>query len=278
MTAETQAPRDLPGGREPFRVLADLAWTYHRGTSRWTYNATHASDDRPECPEEHLDAHYHPLPRPAPINSPLGEVLSQRLSCRLFTPEPIAEEHLATLAAAAYGTHGHSTLGRFPFPERPVPSGGGLYPLELYFLMRAGGSVAPGVHHYHPHTHGLAHLRDVELPARYVAYLFMNQRWFAEAAVVAVLTAIPHRSSRKYGDRGYRYLLLEAGHVAQNLVLAAGALGLGSCCGGGFFDDELAGLLLADVEDEIPIYAIAIGHPRPFDRSELRRGEARDHA
>lgn len=270
----TAASDGVPSPGGPFRELADLAWTYHRGTCRWTYNSSHPADDRPEAPEEHLDSPYHRLPAPAPLGNSLGGVLGERFSCRAFATDPISWDHVATLASTAYGTHGHTTLGRFPFPERPVPSGGGLYPLELYFLVRPGGEVPAGVHHYHPHTHGLAQLREVDLPARYVAYLFMNQRWFAEAAAVAVLTAVPHRSTRKYGDRGYRYLLLEGGHVAQNLVLAAGALGLGTCCGGGFFDDELAGLLCADVDNEMPIYAVAIGRPAALSRPELRRGEA----
>jgi SagB-type dehydrogenase family enzyme len=89
---------------------------------------------------------------------------------------------------------------------------------------------------------------------------------------------VPRRTSRKYGDRGYRYLLLEAGHVAQNVVLTANALGLATCCGGGFLDDELAGLLLADIEHEVPVYAIAVGTPAPLDRTGLRSGHPVDPA
>ena len=260
----------------PFREIAPVAWSYHRGTCRWTHNASHPVEDWPEHPEEHLAAPYHPLPPPAAVRSPLADLLSKRFSCRVFTAEPLTFEQVATLAAAAYGTIGHAAIGLIGLPERPVPSGGGMYPLELYFLIRSGGAVPAGVHHYHPHAHGLEHLRDVELPARYLTYLFMNQRWFAEAAAVVVLTGLPRRTARKYGDRGYRYLLLEAGHIAQNLVLAAGSLGLATCCGGGFFDDELAGLLVADIEDEVPVYAIAVGSPAPLDRASLRRGEASD--
>jgi SagB-type dehydrogenase family enzyme len=88
--------------------------------------------------------------------------------------------------------------------------------------------------------------------------------------MVVVITAVPGRSLWKYGDRGYRYLLLEAGHAAQNLNLAAVEAGLGCCNLGGFFDEELAGLLLVDTEEEMPLYAVAVGVPASSDRDEQR--------
>ncbi len=256
-----------------FRERAPLAWSYHRATCRWAYNAAHEADDRPEPPEEHLGADFLPLPPPAEPRASLEGLLSDRFSCRAFDDVPLDEKDIATLAALAYGTFGHTSVGAVGLPTRPVPSAGGMYPLELYFLIRASSGLPPGVHHYHPYAHGLEHLRDVLLPSRYISYLFMNQYWFAQAAAIAVITAVPRRCARKYGDRAYRYLLLEAGHVAQNFALAAAALGLGSCCGGGFFDDELAGLILADIEEEVPLYAVALGRPAPVDRAALRIGD-----
>jgi SagB-type dehydrogenase family enzyme len=249
-----------------FRSIAEHAWTYHRATCRWTYNSSHPGDDDAENANEHLGAPYLPLPPPAPADAALGDLLDARLSCRSFSSEPLTTEDLSSICGAAYGVHHHVNLNRVLLPERGVPSGGALYPLELYVLVGDGGPVPAGVHHYVPHTHGLEHLRDVALPTRYVEYLFMNQRWFAEAGAVLVLTAVVRRTARKYGDRGYRYLLLEAGHVAQTIVLSASARDLGTCCGGGFLDDELAGVLTADVEDEVPVYAIAVGHPSTADR------------
>lgn len=89
--------------------------------------------------------------------------------------------------------------------------------------------------------------------------------------MVVVLSAVLARSLPKYGDRGYRYLLLEAGHVGQNLDLVASALGLGAVNLGGFYDDELARLLCLDPEWEIPLYATAIGVPTADDRMAQRR-------
>jgi SagB-type dehydrogenase family enzyme len=126
------------------------------------------------------------------------------------------------------------------------------------------------VYHYVPVHHGLEQLRDEALPRRFQTYLFMGQRWATEAGAVVVITAVPGRSLWKYGDRGYRYFLLEAGHAMQNLNLAAIAVGLGSCNLGGFFDDELAAVVRADVEEEFPLYAAAVGVPATRDRHEQR--------
>jgi SagB-type dehydrogenase family enzyme len=94
-----------------------------------------------------------------------------------------------------------------------------------------------------------------------VTYLFMGQPCVADAAAVLVLSAVAARSLGKYGDRGYRYLLLEAGHVGQNIALTAAGLDLGALALGGFHDDELAALLAIDPEHEVPLLAVAVGVP-----------------
>lgn len=91
----------------------------------------------------------------------------------------------------------------------------------------------------------------------------MGQPWVAEAAVITVLSFAGGRSLTKYGDRGYRYALLEAGHTMQNLNLAVSALGLGCVNLGGFYDDELAVLAGIDVEREVPLYCCAIDDRMP---------------
>lgn len=197
-------------------------------------------------------------------------MLRARLSCRSFAEEAIGLDAVAELLWACYGVTGDARLGALELLERPVPSGGGLYPLEIYALVRAVEGLAPGVHHYTPTTHGLEHLREVELPGQLLRYLFMGQPLASDAAVLVVISAVTARALTKYGDRGYRYLLLEAGHVAQNINLLAPQLGLGSCNLGGFLDDELAALLTIDVEYEVPLYAIAIGRPTTTDRAGQR--------
>src|SRR5262245_9738467 len=91
----------------------------------------------------------------------------------------------------------------------------------------------------------------------------MGQHYLTDAVAVAVIAADVERTLAKYGDRGYRYVLLEAGHCAQNLNVAAAALGLGTCNAGGFFDQELADLLTIDTDAEVHLYAVAVGRAPP---------------
>lgn len=249
-------------GDPAFRDGQPAAWTFHRATCRWTYNVLDAPPSRPPLPgrEDPLAALV-ALPDPTELPEPLDGALRARLSCRAFVDEPVTLPQLATLLWSGYGVHGPVDAGPLELQARTVPSGGGLYPLELHVLARSVDGLDPGVHHYVPTHHGLEAVRDGLVPSRLTTYLFMGQPYAAEAAAVIVLAGVPGRSLWKYGDRGYRYLLMEAGHVAQNINLAAIQLGLGSCNLGGFFDDELAGLLRLDVEEEFPVYAVAVGRP-----------------
>jgi SagB-type dehydrogenase family enzyme len=254
-----------------FRTDHPVAWAYHRNTSRWLHNSIDGPspvDSAPRPPKEHPDAPFTPLPQAAP--TPLTVLLGQRVSCRAFASTAIALADLAAVLHAGYGVHGQARLGALEFLERPVPSGGGLYPLELYVIARAVDPLPAGVYHYTPVTAGLEQLREVSLPARFLTYLFMGQPLAARAGALIVITAVVSRSLTKYADRGYRYQLLEAGHVGQNLSLGAVEHGLGVCSLGGFFDDELAALLCVDTDLEIALYALAVGVPASPDREQQR--------
>ena len=130
---------------------------------------------------------------------------------------------------------------------------------EIYVIARNVAGVAPAVHHYHSQTHSLALLREGIAPPAFESYLFMGQRYAVDAAATLVLAFMPSRSLKKYADRGYRYALIEAGHVGQNVALAAAALGLGCCSIGGFLDVELGQFLTLDPERAFPVYALAVG-------------------
>ncbi|MPZ73351.1 MAG: SagB/ThcOx family dehydrogenase [Nitriliruptorales bacterium] len=250
----------------PFRVGQPLAWTFHRGTARWVFNTIAVESPPPLPGREQPDAPWTPLPPGVNSEVGLSELLKRRVSCRAFTSEALTLPAIATLLRSAYGVLGSSVGGDVALFDRAVPSAGGLYPLEVSLLVRAVDGLSSGVHHYVPGADGLEQLRRDPLPHQLISYLFMGQPWVAQAAVVVVLSGATGRTLVKYGDRGYRYLLLEAGHAAQNVVLTATALGLGAVCLGGFYDDELATLLLLDIEREIPLYAMAVGVPTTQDR------------
>ncbi len=134
-----------------------------------------------------------------------------------------------------------------------------MYALELSIIARNVCDLPPAIYHYQPVGQGLKHVRDGVPPAPLSDYLFMGQDYVTQAACTIIVSAVFNRSLKKYRDRGYRYLLIEAGHIGQNVMLAATALGLGSCGLGGFFDVELAQLLKLELARELPLYAIALG-------------------
>jgi SagB-type dehydrogenase family enzyme len=259
-----------------FRDRHPLSWTYHKNTGRWPHNLqSPAESAAPHAPfKENLGAPTSRLPAPRFPPISLAQAIAGRFSCRRFTSDALDLNDLATLLAAAYGIRGRAQFGEQEFLERPVPSGGGLYPLELYILARNVAGLATGVFHYAALAHAIEQIRALPLPELFLSELFLGQPYAAAGAAIVVLTAVLERSLWKYGDRGYRYILFEAGHVAQNLNLTATALGLGSCNLAGFFDTDLAALLAVDEELEIPLYAVALGNPAHGTTIELRQPPA----
>jgi SagB-type dehydrogenase family enzyme len=201
-----------------------------------------------------------PLPAPAPLDQPLGEVIAGRRSQRVFECEPIAAAALAALLNAGYGVTGvlESSDDRPAFSLRAVPSGGALYPLELYAVVLRVGDLKPGLYHFDPLSPGLEVIR-LGVAAEELAALSTDPGIVFSCAVLVFVAAIFGRTRFKYGLRGYRFALLEAGHVAQNVVLATTALGLAAVPLGAFYDrrtDEFLGL---DGVNESTLYTIALG-------------------
>ena len=105
--------------------------------------------------KEYLGTEAICLPEPFALSSTLQDCITGRVSCRHFSDQPMNLSQLSTVAKAAYGIKGHSYYDHYEFLERPVPSGGGLYPLELYFILRNVEEIDSGVYHYAPLVHGL---------------------------------------------------------------------------------------------------------------------------
>ena len=252
-----------------------LSWSFHRNTCRWAHNAQESSDadDVPEPGREVATRDLIRLPEPEPLKTGFDALIGRRCSCRDFSGEAVSLSQLATALHYGYGVIGTDHWGPTEFLERPVPSGGGMYPLELYVMTRAVDTLEKGIYHYVPLHHGLEVVRRVTLPEPLLRYLFMGQYPVLKAAAIVMISAAPDRSMKKYGDRGYRYILFEAGHVAQNLNLAASALGLETLNLGGFFDDELNRMCGATLHEELPLYAVAIGKGVSASKHRLRFSE-----
>jgi SagB-type dehydrogenase family enzyme len=219
------------------------------GGRRWTV--------RPELCKAYRESVKIALPPTGPDRpATLDEVLRKRKSVRDFRPEPITQEQLGYLLWAATG------LQRTEYGQefRTAPSAGALYPIETYIVANSVRGLEPGVYHYGIHHHQLERLKAG--PAgRQLAAAALGQEMCASAAAAFLWTAVFARSTWKYGPRAYRYIYLDAGHIAENLALAAVSLGLGTCQVGALYDDEVNKLLGVDGREESIVYLSVVGLP-----------------
>jgi SagB-type dehydrogenase family enzyme len=199
------------------------------------------------------------LPEPS-AEMPLSvrDAILARRTARVLEPVPVALETLSSLLSLAYGVTARNEGTGFTRPFRAVPSGGALYPLELFFHAIHVEGIAPGLYHYNPLRHEVRRLREGDFSREIAAALVQRDAAY-DSSLLLFITAFFERSAFKYGERAYRFALLEAGHVAQNVALAATALGLGTRCIGGFFDRAVDAFLDLDGCTQSALYLVALG-------------------
>ncbi|NHJ13193.1 MAG: SagB/ThcOx family dehydrogenase [Candidatus Thorarchaeota archaeon] len=212
---------------------------------------------KPSVYKEFPNADSIALPVPQSAEGPgIWDVIRTRRSVRAYKNEDISLEHLSQMLWATQGI----TARAHDYELRASPSAGALYPIETYLCINRVAGLDPGLYHYDVRTHAL----DVIKKGDYgdsVMKGALDQMIAKRAAVVFIWSAIINRSRWKYLQRAYRYVFLDAGHIAQNLALAAQALGLGSCQIGAIYDDELNSLLGLDGIEESVIYLGSVGAP-----------------
>ena len=189
-------------------------------------------------------------------DSGVFDALARRRSLRAYSPEPLALGELSALLWAAAGV----TACEDGFALRTAPSAGGLYPIEHYVIANDVEGLEQGLYHYDVLGRALERLHAGDLRLA-IARGALDQRIAADAQAVFVWTAALERSRWKYGERFLRYVLLDAGHIAQNVALAATALGLGTCQIAAFFDEEVAAILSVDPDAEPVVYMSTAGRP-----------------
>ena len=175
----------------------------------------------------------------------LEETLAARRSIRDFTPEELTLEEISQLLWAAQGITAS-------WGGRTAPSAGALYPLEVYV------ATSDGLSRYLPEGHRAESISTADVREA-LAEAALGQAAVADAPAVFVITAVPARTEAKYGGRAERYVHMEAGHVAQNVLLQAVALGLAGVPMGAFADEEVA-RVLGLPPGEVPLYLIPLGH------------------
>ena len=187
------------------------------------------------------------LPEPKEISVSLTDALQKRQSCRKFIRESISLEEISALL-------GHSLRVREKTSQRPYPSGGGRYSVETHILVQNCSGLSTGFYYYHPKEHSLyLTLPLSEIPS-------ISAPWTRDASCIILFSALWERSSRKYQELALPLILIEAGHMAQNILLATEAMGFGACPLAAF-DDEVAEYLLDEnPETESTLYIIPIGN------------------
>lgn len=183
-----------------------------------------------------------PLPRQAP--NAFDALLARRTTCRNFDPaRPLPLALFAQLVQRVFAAQGQVRVGDdLVFLKKSVPSGGGLHPMEAYFIVQHVDGLAPGLYHYCATEHALEPLPGPGRPLReFVMDMVAQQHWFADAHVLVVLAPRFERTFWKYRHhaKGYRVVALEAGHLSQTLYLSATEAGLGAFITGAINEVEL---------------------------------------
>jgi SagB-type dehydrogenase family enzyme len=213
------------------------------GYKQYTHSERIESDEKPEPTDEVLDAltARHSLSFPA-------------------APHQISKDALFRILACGYRVNDNGT--------RPVPSAGELYPLEIYPIVLQSDDIDPGIYHYNPAEHALEKPVEPAVGATKPLDRFLRENWHHlgenhNVSVMFVISGIPSRSTEKYGERGYMFMLVEVGCLLQSLQLGTAQHGLGSRIYGGFQADQVSALLgLADRPDEWVLMSLAVGRPQ----------------
>ncbi len=186
----------------------------------------------------------------------LMEIFECRESVRTYSSEPITTKELSTLLWCTQGVKMELSNGK---TYRNVPAAGGMHSLETYLFIQHVENFEDGLYRYMPYEHALAQLWLKDSSDIDFSEAFPNRTMVEHSAITFVWTSVVERLSYGYGARALRYAFLDAGHVCENLYLAAQALRIGVCAVGAFDDELLNRLLSVDAEKECAVYAATVG-------------------
>jgi SagB-type dehydrogenase family enzyme len=198
-----------------------------------------------------------PDPRTVPVTAiDLTAAIAARVSTRKFAAAPMT---LGELSYLLWATQGVRQVTIRPTTLRTVPSAGARHPFETYLLVNRVAGLPPGLYRYLAIDHKLVEEDRSEGIADRVLDASLRQQFLVEGAATFIWVAVAYRSFWRYGERSYRYLHLDAGHVAQSLYLAVQAVG-GGCCVVGAYDDEAVNAAIGlDGVEEFVIYMAGVG-------------------
>jgi len=192
-------------------------------------------------------------------NVPVIEVIRKRRSRRRFTEQSLTLEELSYLLWATQGITRVTEVPDGLTTFRTVPSGGSRHSFETYLAVDRVDGVQPGIYRYLPLEHKLLFVREDPDLMQKMVDACCGQEFVRQSAVVFVWSAIPYRMEWRYTVVSHKIIAIDAGHVCQNLYLAAESIGAGTCAIGAYFQDEMDNLFGLDGEDEFTIYAAPVG-------------------
>jgi SagB-type dehydrogenase family enzyme len=209
---------------------------------------------QPPLFKEYADAPKITLPSVTPRD---GMSVEQAIVRRRSVRDYVGELTLDELNRLLFYSTGINDL-RWGSGLRAAPSSGAQYPIETYLVVNYVAGLAQGIYHYNVRDHALEQIRVGDF-RQTITDAALGQEFFGKAGVVFALTGIFQRARWRYQDRTYRYVMLEAGHIGQNIYLEAVAQGLGACAVGAFWDDEVNRLLGVDGKTEATLYLLTVG-------------------
>lgn len=198
-----------------------------------------------------------PTPDPNLVSMTVADALRIRRSIRRFKKEGLTLLQLSTLLYYSVGVKGSS----WGIPLRMFPSAGALQPIETYIQVNNVDGLKQGIYHYEPDEHILVLLKEGDFRREMYAYT-LEQDHVRDAPVNIIITMVLGRTQSKYGNRAYRYALLDTGHVGMNIYLASTAMGLGTCAVGAYYDRDIDKLLNLDGVSETSIIIYPVGKPK----------------
>jgi len=211
-------------------------------------------------PAEGKPVHRLPDPGEAPRRAlDLWDAINNRVSIRAYGEEPLSLEELSYLL---WCTQGVKDATNRPATLRTVPSAGARHCFETYVLVNRVEGLRRGLYRFLATKHRLQEVDTDPGIAERITQACFNQHFVMQSAATFIWTAVAYRIMWRYGERGYRYMHLDAGHVCQNLYLAAEAVGCGACAIGAFYDDALNEALQIDGVEQFAVYVGVLGKKR----------------
>lgn len=230
----------------------------------WEDRSAWESDQQKDIPQPEFqksypkDAELIDLPHPKELNfgkAELVKIIDQRRSRRKFNSESLSLEELSYLLWATQGVR--QVIGERTY--RTVPSGGARHAFETYLYINRVNGLANGIYRYLPLEHKLLFLYTEDNLSATVNDAALGQTFVGNAAVVFFWTSIPYRAEWRYALTSHKMILIDAGHLCQNLYLAAESIGGGTVAIGAYSQSKTDAILKVDGVDEMTVYLAPVG-------------------